>query len=218
VAKRDRHEHKTVKVFRGTDRLVVAKWEKRGWELIDEAPGAVRNELTFRRTKPLATQPVIISAAVAVVALVISIGVLTERDDEKSPRSVDSGTPTSTATPVEIVKNRSYSTDDLIAAAASVGFTCPSPTLSGATQESAPKFIHNCANGRTVISLGGTITGADPGEVFILGLDDEAEFANGPWLVGPDWALHGPGVENAQESLGGKLLRHPTRQALKSAY
>ena len=218
MAKRDRHEHKTVKAVRGADRLVVAKWEKRGWELIDEVPGAVRNELTFRRAGPLATQPLIIIAAVVVVALVITIGVLTERADDKSPRSVDSSTSTSTATPVELVKNRSYSSDDLIAAAASVGFTCPSPTLSGATQESAPTFIYNCANGRTVISLGGTITGADPGEVFILGLDDEAEFANGPWLVGPDWALHGPGVEKAQEFLGGKLLHHPTREALKSAH
>jgi hypothetical protein len=218
VGDRQRYEYKTVKAVRGTDRIVTAKWEKRGWQLVDETPGTVRNELSFRRPKPVITQPLVIAAAVAVLAVVIAIGVLTERNDEKTPHSANPSPSSTSASPVKIVKDASYTDDDLLAAVASLGFTCPSPTLSGATQESAPRFIYHCANDRTVITLGDTLTGADAGEVFILGLDDEAEFADGPWLVGPDWALHGPGVEKVHQFLGGKLLRHPTAEALESAY
>lgn len=218
VADRTRYEHKVVKAVRGTDRRVIAKWEKRGWELVEETPGAVRIEFTFRRPKPVLMKPVGFAAAIAVLTIVITVGVLIERNREERPRSANSSPSSSTAPPPEIVKDGSYSSDDLIAAAASLGFPCPSPTLSGASQESAPKFIYSCADGRTVISLGDTITGADADEVFILGLDHEADFANGPWLVGPDWALHGPGVEKVHQFLGGRLLHRPTQEALESAY
>lgn len=212
---RKRYERKTVKAARGTGRVVIGKWEKRGWELVDEKSGAVRTELTFRRPKPVLTQPLIIAAAVAVLAAVITTGVLIEQNGTE-PRSADPST--SSAAPIRIVKNSSYSADDLIEAAASLGFDCPSPTPSGATQQSAPAFIYNCTNGRTVISLGDTLTGADPDEVFILALNDETEFADGPWLVGRDWALHGPGVEKVHQFMGGRLLTHPTKAALRSAH
>ncbi len=206
---RTRYEHKTIKAVRGTDRLVVAKWEKRGWELVDQTQGKVSTNLAFRRPKPRVTwRYLALGALLIALAGAITVGVLTERDDPGEKASAPDASPLSTSdAPVRIVKNDSYtSDDDLVAAAAQAGFTCPSPTKSGASLESAPKYIVSCSNDRTLISLGGTITGANAREVFILGLED-GDFGNGPWLVGADWALNGPGVADLQPVMGGKLVR-----------
>jgi hypothetical protein len=80
---RARYEHKTVKALRGTDRMVIAKWEKRGWELSDQTPGTMRTDLTFRRSKPRVTRQAVAIGALAVVCVgAITIGALTEGDDK----------------------------------------------------------------------------------------------------------------------------------------
>jgi hypothetical protein len=138
---------------------------------------------------------------------------LTERNDRADTPRISAESP---AKPdrgkSDIVMNGRYSSEELVVTAARAGFTCPSPQESGASLESAPKYITNCSNDRTLISLGGTITGANARRVFILGLDD-FDFDNGPWLVGPNWALNGPGVAKLQATIGGEpraLSPHPT--------
>lgn len=90
---RTRYEKKTVKAVRGTDRIVVAQWEKRGWELIDQTPGTVSTALTFRRPKPLVTrQSLTVVAVVVALVGVVTIGALTEREDPASTPDASHGT------------------------------------------------------------------------------------------------------------------------------
>jgi hypothetical protein len=80
---RSRYEHKTVKALRGVERMVIAKWEKRGWELSDQTSGTMRTDLTFRRSKPRVTrQALAIGALAGVCAAGTAIGGLTEGEDK----------------------------------------------------------------------------------------------------------------------------------------
>lgn len=99
MGERERYEHKTVMALRGTDRMVVAKWEKRGWELSDQTPGTMRTELTFRRAKPRVTRQAWAIGAVAVLcAGAITVGALTETDEKDDPpRASSSSTDDETA-------------------------------------------------------------------------------------------------------------------------
>ena len=46
------YEFKLVKALRGRESSAKAKWQRQGWELVSENPGALRTELNFRRAKP----------------------------------------------------------------------------------------------------------------------------------------------------------------------
>lgn len=46
------YEHHDVRAIRGTEASNIAKWEKDGWELVNQSPGLLWTELTFRRPKP----------------------------------------------------------------------------------------------------------------------------------------------------------------------
>lgn len=142
--------------------------------------------------------------SLAVLALLLPLTACDLQTAEEKPKDV------------VVVKNDSYgSSDALIAAAAKSGFTCPAPKRSMQNMESAPTEYVQCSNNRTLVSFQDTITGASPRGTFILGLDDEVYFQGGPWLIGKDWALHGPGAAKMQPTMGGRLLRHPTPEALK---
>ncbi|GAA3696925.1 hypothetical protein GCM10022399_11760 [Terrabacter ginsenosidimutans] len=52
VAEEVQYEHNEVRAIRGTEASNIAKWEKDGWELVDQNPGLLWTELTFRRPKP----------------------------------------------------------------------------------------------------------------------------------------------------------------------
>lgn len=47
-----RYRHMSVKVLRGREAAITAKWQGQGWELVGETRGPLRSELSFRRTKP----------------------------------------------------------------------------------------------------------------------------------------------------------------------
>lgn len=80
-----RFETKTVRAVRGTDKMVIAKWQKRGWELVTQDSGAVRSELTFRRRKRRVSGQVVGGVALLVAcAVVISVGAMTESDEPVS--------------------------------------------------------------------------------------------------------------------------------------
>jgi hypothetical protein len=89
------YELKTVKSLRGMEARVAAKWEKDGWELVEQADAPMlRTSLTFRRAKKQVPRWAwIAGAAVAVVcvAAIITGSVLE-----------GSGTPTPSASATEI--------------------------------------------------------------------------------------------------------------------
>jgi hypothetical protein len=88
-----RYELQTVKALRGTEGRSTAKWQKEGWELVDQSAGALHSTLTFRRPKPpLPLRQLLIGGAVALVlAGIIGVGALLEGDgDDKDSRASNS--------------------------------------------------------------------------------------------------------------------------------
>lgn len=79
------YEFKDVRAIRGMEARTIAKWQKDGWEVVDQRPGALRTELRFRRVKPSRRRQILLVAAGAVVlAVVMGVGVLLENDDSDS--------------------------------------------------------------------------------------------------------------------------------------
>src|SRR3954470_19105452 len=88
-----RYELKTVKALRGTEGRSVAKWQKDGWELVDQSAGTLHTTLNFRKPKPpLPVRQIAIGgAAVLVLAGIIGVGALLEGDgDGKNSASATS--------------------------------------------------------------------------------------------------------------------------------
>lgn len=71
-----RFQTTTSTVIRGLEKRTIAKRQSEGWELVSEAPGALRTELTFRRPKPKTPWLLFagVGAGAAVLAGVIAIG------------------------------------------------------------------------------------------------------------------------------------------------
>ena len=92
------YEYTSVEVFRGAEAKTIAKWRTDGWEVDSRDQGLLRTELTFRRVKPTtlgararaafnrlepkAKQGLLAGAACVLVLLVISVGVITEKQAE----------------------------------------------------------------------------------------------------------------------------------------
>jgi hypothetical protein len=47
-----KYQFMTVKAIRGREAATKTKWQNQGWEFVEQAPGALRSELTFRKVKP----------------------------------------------------------------------------------------------------------------------------------------------------------------------
>ncbi|WP_168443041.1 DUF4839 domain-containing protein [Microbacterium sp. K35] len=93
-----KYETRSVQTVRGTEKLMTAKWEKDGWELVTQKTGRIRTELVFRRPKPpFPWKPLaIIGGALVVLGIFIGIMVAVTGDDkEGSPAPAD--TPSSEA-------------------------------------------------------------------------------------------------------------------------
>jgi hypothetical protein len=75
------YEYMSVRAIRGTEGRTIAKWVNEGWELDAQSQGSMlRTDLIFRRVKAKAPWRVLaVAGAVVVLALVIAIGVITER-------------------------------------------------------------------------------------------------------------------------------------------
>lgn len=78
------YEVKTVQAIRGTEVRSIAKWQKDGWELVDQNHGTLRTTLSFRRPKPkLAWVPLAVAGGVlALLAVVIGIGIALEGEGD----------------------------------------------------------------------------------------------------------------------------------------
>jgi hypothetical protein len=77
-----KYEYTSVRAIRGTEGRTIAKWVHDGWELDAQSGGGMlRTELTFRRVKAKVApwRVLAVAGAVVVLALVIAIGVITER-------------------------------------------------------------------------------------------------------------------------------------------
>lgn len=92
AAENVKYETTRVRTVRGTEKLMIAKWEKDGWELVTQGTGKLRAELVFRRPKPpLKWKPLaIIGGALVVLGIFIGIMVaITGGDKNDSPAPAD---------------------------------------------------------------------------------------------------------------------------------
>lgn len=70
------YEAKNVQTVRGTEKLVISKWEKGGWELVTQNAGKLRTELVFRRPKPKIQWKLFAIIGGVLVVLGIFIGIM----------------------------------------------------------------------------------------------------------------------------------------------
>ncbi|MFJ8490510.1 DUF4839 domain-containing protein [Streptomyces sp. NPDC094038] len=101
-----KYEYKTVRTVRGTDRLVVSKMQKDGWELVDQAQDILRSTLNFRRPKKPQPWLLIGTAAAVLVILAIVIGAASalsgggeKKDESDKSTAAASEKPFATPTP-----------------------------------------------------------------------------------------------------------------------
>jgi hypothetical protein len=97
-----RYEVKTVQAIRGTEARSIAKWEKAGWELVDQSQGTLRTALNFRRPKPKVPWVLIAVAAGVVLLLAIGGGIasaLQGGDDKAAKPTTSASKPTVSAGP-----------------------------------------------------------------------------------------------------------------------
>ncbi|GGF50673.1 hypothetical protein GCM10010922_28230 [Microbacterium sorbitolivorans] len=120
VSSEAEYETRVVRSVRGMENRTISKWEKEGWEVVSQATGKVRSEITIRRAKPKSRLRAIAiagSAAAAALAVVIVIGVISEQrsgnsDEDPSSAAADgpseqqesseSAAPEEAPTPTEI--------------------------------------------------------------------------------------------------------------------
>lgn len=83
------YEFKSVQAIRGTEARSIAKWQKAGWEFVDQNQGTLRTALNFRRPKPKVPW-VLIAVAAGVVLLLAIVGGIAgalQDGDDKGPKS-----------------------------------------------------------------------------------------------------------------------------------
>lgn len=69
------YEFKTVQTVRGMEARTRAKWEKEGWEFVDQSQELVRTKLTLRRVKPKLPFK-LVGAAAGLVMILATVGIV----------------------------------------------------------------------------------------------------------------------------------------------
>lgn len=100
------YETKTVRAVRGMESRTIEKWQGEGWEVVSQAPGTIRTELTFRRPAPRSRRLLwIVGGGVFTLALatIVTIGVISEKNtdpaESASPESSQAATPREQTSP-----------------------------------------------------------------------------------------------------------------------
>lgn len=96
------YETQTVRTIRGMESRAIKKWETDGWELVGQTQGRVKTQLTFRRPKPKSRRLLWIiggGAFALLLATVITIGTISERNAETAASAEATSAPSSEASP-----------------------------------------------------------------------------------------------------------------------
>ncbi|MGY1839112.1 MULTISPECIES: hypothetical protein [unclassified Modestobacter] len=175
-----RYEQKTVKAMRGAESRSIAKWQKEGWELVDQAAGTLRTTLNLRRPKPpLPVRQMVIGGAVALVlAGVIGVGALLEGDS--------GGTGSASANPSPAATEQSQGPQP-IATGQSVS---PPPPVAAEQSASPPAPVTNITVDELLDRLNsGDLGGVQVGDRFSLSAELFSSVAWGTGASG-DFAVY----------------------------
>lgn len=83
------YEFKSARAIRGAEARSIAKWQKAGWELVDQSAGVLHTTLNFRRVKPkVPWLPIaVLGGVVLVLAIIGGIASALGGGDDKAPAS-----------------------------------------------------------------------------------------------------------------------------------
>lgn len=132
----DKYETKGIHALRGMEARTIKKWQDDGWEVVSQAPGKLRTEITLRRTKPKPRLlPWIMGGTAVAVALaaIITVGTISERNATPAASEALTSTATSSAEPSEASSAR------------------PSPDAAANAECSMSGASTECKFGQTVI-------------------------------------------------------------------
>src|SRR3954454_23062817 len=120
--------------MRGTEARSIAKWQKDGWELVDQSTGTLQVTLNFRKRKPpLPVWQMLIGGAVAMILVgIIGVGALLERAGGAQDAQATEPTPMAAASTARATEPTASATQSTVRA------TQPTPA---ATETSARQSI-----------------------------------------------------------------------------
>lgn len=111
------YEFKTVQAVRGTEARSIAKWQKAGWEFVDQNQGTLRTKLNFRRPKRRVPR-VLIAVVAGVVLLLAMVGGIAsalqggEDKDARPTKSPTESTVVASGRPSETPKPEESKSDE----------------------------------------------------------------------------------------------------------
>lgn len=81
-----KYEYKTVQTLRGTEGRTTVKWQKDGWEYVDQSQGRLRTTINLRRPKPKTPWHKIAIGGAVVALLIAFAGIMSalETKDNKA--------------------------------------------------------------------------------------------------------------------------------------
>ena len=141
-----KYETKGIHALRGLEARTIKKWQDDGWEVVSQAPGKLRTEITLRRTKPKPRPlPWIMGGtAVAVALAAITVGTISERNATPAVSEALTSTAISSAEPSESTATSSAEPSEASSAR-------PSPDAAANAECSMSGTSAECKFGQTVI-------------------------------------------------------------------
>jgi hypothetical protein len=96
------YETRSIRSLRGTEERTIKRWEDDGWEVVSQESGQLRTEIRLRRARPKPHPRRWIIGGVAVAAVlvvVITIGVISERNSSSAAPASSASTAPASAEP-----------------------------------------------------------------------------------------------------------------------
>lgn len=98
------YEFMSTRAVRGTETRAIAKWQKAGWELVNQTSGTLRTTLNFRRVKPkVPWLPIAVLGSIVLLLVMIGgIVVALQGGDGTAPASTKPATESSGTTKPDV--------------------------------------------------------------------------------------------------------------------
>lgn len=96
-----KYEYKTVQTLRGTEGRTTVKWQKDGWEFVDQTQGRLRTTINLRRPKPTPPWRKIAIGGAVVALLIAFAGIMSALETKDNKAAANHPVVETSQTPVE---------------------------------------------------------------------------------------------------------------------